>query len=78
MKPFTYSNGGPHVPLHGITAVSGEEMMHNETKYPDALTFNGLRFVNTGATKPTDSGSMTEVSKDYVLWGLGSLAWQVS
>lgn len=82
LKPFTFSNGGPHVSVGEIACVPGWEIMHDESKYPNAETFDGLRFVTN--THSTTSGSsdnilrgttFTDASKDFPIWGLGSKVW---
>ncbi|CAD6592998.1 MAG: hypothetical protein ASARMPREDX12_006647 [Alectoria sarmentosa] len=79
LRPFKFSNGGPHVPVGKIACVSAWEIMHNEAKYPLADTFDGLRFIK--AKDKTESGSagtslrgtkFTDASKDFPIWGLGS------
>ncbi len=54
--------------------------MHNESKYPNADTFDGLRFVKSaaaprGADDVMRGTTYTDASKDYPIWGLGSKVW---
>ncbi len=82
LKPFKFSNGGPHVAVGEIACVPGWEIMHDELKYPNAYTFDGLRFVKSELT--TASGlsdntlrgtTFTDASKEFPIWGLGSKVW---
>ena len=56
--------------------------MHNETKYPRADEFDGLRFLpnHPSLKQGTHSVEMqgtvfTDASKDFPIWGLGSRVW---
>ena len=56
--------------------------MHNETKYPKADEFDGLRFFSnhTSLKQGTYNVEMqgtvfTDASKDFPIWGLGSRVW---
>lgn len=82
LKPYTFSNGGPHVSVGEIACVPGWEIMHDESKYSNADMFDGLRFVKTSrstACGPPDNvlrgTTFTDASKDYPIWGLGSKVW---
>ncbi|KAL9123111.1 MAG: hypothetical protein Q9187_000340 [Circinaria calcarea] len=84
IKPFTFSNDGPHLDVGEIACVSGWDLMHNEAKYPNPYEFDGHRFVSakrpTAAGDPTtipgDGGmrgtTFTDASKDFPVWGYGS------
>ena len=82
LRPYTFSHGGPHVALGEIACVPAWEIMHNETNYPRANEFDGLRFVpNSTFGKPEREISdqrgttFTDASKDFPIWGLGSKVW---
>ena len=82
LRPFTFSNGGPHVAVGEIACVQGWDIMHNEAKFPNAHTFDGLRFVKSHertASGPADNElrgtTFTDASKDFPIWGLGSKVW---
>ena len=82
LRPFTFSNGGPRVSVGQIACVPGWEIMHDESKYPNADVFDGLRFVKTThstASGPSDNKlrgtTFTDASKDSPIWGLGSKVW---
>ena len=56
--------------------------MHNESKYPKADVFDGLRFFsgatshNQGTRSEEMQGTVfTDASKDLPVWGLGSRVW---
>lgn len=82
MKPLQFKNGGPYVKVGEIACVSAWDIMHNESKYPQPDTFDGLRFVP--AAHKTVEGAPNNVlrgttfvdgSKDFPIWGLGSKIW---
>ena len=85
LSPYTFSNGGPHVPAGEIACVPAWEIMHNELRYPNAKAFDGLRFVQNVHTKasalPNDAmrgTTFTDASQDFPIWGLGSKVWYAS
>ena len=56
--------------------------MHDDSKYPNPYTFDGLRFVayhedsDRGAKDNDLRGTqLTDASKDFPIWGLGSKVW---
>jgi len=80
LKEYTFSNGGPHVPIGEVACVSAWDITHDESKYPNAGEFDGLRFVkSTAASKLADNvmrgTTFTDASKDWPVWGLGSKVW---
>ena len=82
LKPYTFSNGGPSVSVGEVLCVSGWDILHDETKYPNADIFNGLRFVNQPSLGAPHAQSeemrgtiFTDASKDFPVWGLGSHVW---
>ena len=86
LKPYTFSKNGPHVPAGEIACVPAWEIMHDEKQYPQADKFDGLRFVddNEVITTPSEQvkkknpmrgTELTEASKDFPIWGLGSKVW---
>ena len=82
LKPYHFSNGGPSVAVGEIACVSGWDIMHDETKYPQADEFDGHRFLEESSSKrpPTHTEEMkgtvfTDASKDFPIWGLGSKVW---
>jgi cytochrome P450 len=82
LKPFTFASGAPHVPLGQIACISAWDFMHDDSKYPNPYTFDGLRFVayhedsDRGAKDNDLRGTqLTDASKDFPIWGLGSKVW---
>ena len=82
LKPFTFSNGGPHIPVGEIACVPAWDIMHDKSIYSNADVFDGLRFVKTthnSASGPPDNllrgTTYTDASKDFPIWGLGSKVW---
>ncbi len=70
-----------------IACVSAYDIMHNEAKYPNPQTFDGLRFVKTSSTAAEEGKSdgeemrgttLTEGTKDFPIWGFGSKIWSVA
>lgn len=63
--------------------------MRDENNFPDALSFNGFRFVGTQHTKDSSNeqdqrsagilakGSFLTDSSDSLIWGLGRIVWSV-
>ncbi|MCJ1248353.1 hypothetical protein MMC30_005570 [Trapelia coarctata] len=83
LKPFTFSDGRTHVAPGEIACAPAWEIMHNEAKYPNPNAFEGLRFVkdlplptSTFASgmrnEPMRGTTLTDASKDFPIWGLGS------
>lgn len=82
LRPLTFSNGGPQVPVGKIACVSAWEIMHNEANYSLADTFDGLRFIKAkDKTDSTSAGTslrgtkFTDASKDFPTWGLCFKVW---
>ena len=84
LKPFTFADGRTHVAAGEIACAPAWEIMHNEAKYPNPHAFEGLRFVRdlslppgTSATgrEPMRGTALTDASKDFPIWGLGSKVW---
>ena len=82
LKPYTFANGGPHVAAGEIACVPAWDFMHDPAKYPEPEAFDPLRFVPTshdavkGAPENLLRGtSVTDASKDFPIWGLGSKVW---
>ena len=84
LKPFTFADG-THVPAGDIACAPAWEIMHNEAKYPRPQDFEGLRFAKerdlplgsasgTG-DEPMRGTVLTDASKDFPIWGLGSKVW---
>jgi len=76
LKPFTFSNGGPHVPEGQIACLPAAEILTNPAKYPNPQQFDGLRFLKPSANVQTEESDskLTDVSKDFPVWGFGSKA----
>jgi len=79
-QKFYFLESGPHVSVGEIACVPAWDIMHNESKYPNADTFDGLRFVKSaaaprGADDVMRGTTYTDASKDYPIWGLGSKVW---
>ena len=84
LRPYTFSNGGPHVAAGEMACVSGWDLMHDSAKYPNPDDFDGLRFVKPSVLTPAvveeqsmRGTSLTDATKDFPIWGLGSKAWCV-
>ena len=82
LKPYTFSNGGPHVAAGEIACVPAWEFMHDPAKYPEPDAFDPLRFVPVsheavkgGRENPLRGTTVTDASKDFPIWGLGSKVW---
>ena len=82
LQPYNFSGEGPKLSVGEVACVSGWDILHDETKYPNAETFDGLRFVNqpSSGAQHTQSEQMkgtvfTDASKDWPVWGLGSHVW---
>ena len=64
-----------------IACVSAYDIMHDETKYPNAQVFDGLRFVKDSSTasegEEMRGTTLTEGTKDFPIWGFGSKIWSV-
>jgi cytochrome P450 len=74
LKPFSFSNGGPQAVPGNIACVSSFDLMHDETSYPNAYRFDGLRFVPTKKDTTMRGTKLTDVSEKFPVWGFGSLA----
>lgn len=82
LQPYTFSDKGPTLSVGEVACVSGWDILHDEAKYPNADTFDGLRFVDRPSScgEHTQSEQMkgtvfTDASKDWPVWGLGSHVW---
>ena len=80
LKDYTFANGGPRVSVGQIACVSGWDIMHDELKYPNADTFDGLRFIKKNNMSGLPDNIMrgttfTDASTDFPIWGLGSKVW---
>jgi len=82
LKPFTFADGRTHVAAGEIACAPAWEIMHNEAKYPNPHVFEGLRFVkdlpvplSTARNEPMRGTILTDASKDFPIWGLGSKVW---
>ena len=85
LKPFQFANGGPKLQTGQIACAPAYEIMHNEAKYPHPHDFDGLRFVkgtgiiSRGSMKSeggeTRGTTLTDGTKDFPIWGLGSRIW---
>lgn len=84
LKPYTFSHGGSHVPAGQVACVPAWDLMHDAEKYPNPDTFDGLRFIPTTHDKfdgasytPLRGSKVTDASRDFPIWGLGSKVWLV-
>lgn len=80
LQPFTFSNNGPSLAPGDIACVSAYDIMHNPSKYPSPHSFDGMRFVQQAApashaTEGMRGTYLTDASKDWPIWGLGSRVW---
>ena len=85
LRPYTFSDGGPHVPIGNIVCVPQYSILRDETNYPRATAFDGFRFMSAtlpssnAGSKPTQRTSrFTDVTETYPVWGYGSWAWYVA
>ncbi|MCJ1312323.1 hypothetical protein MMC25_005997 [Agyrium rufum] len=76
LKPFTFSNGGPHVPEGSVACVSSWDTLHNPLKYQNPDSFTPDRFRQTEAQEGNKRhlSKSTEVSEDFPVWGFGTRA----
>ncbi|KAI4214045.1 MAG: hypothetical protein LQ351_003449 [Letrouitia transgressa] len=82
LQPYLFAKGSPRVQQDEIICVSSYELMRNEQFFPEPERFDGLRFVKDleasaaaggkGAGNPMRGTSVTDVSKEYPVWGYGS------
>ncbi|KAL8745382.1 MAG: hypothetical protein Q9190_002461 [Brigantiaea leucoxantha] len=83
LKPYTFSKGAPHIQRDEVICVSSYDLMHDAQKYPRPSDFDGLRFVKNmpstldykASDSPMRGTPVTEVSKDFPIWGYGSNVW---
>lgn len=85
LQPYLFAKGSPRVQQDEIICVSSYELMRNEQFFPEPERFDGLRFVKDleasaaaggkGAGNPMRGTSVTDVSKEYPVWGYGSHFW---
>ena len=82
LKPFTFSNGGPHVPVGNVACVPQTPILLDEMNYPNSTEFNGFRFMPKHATTAIPSSKVgketsrfTDVTHTYPVWGYGSWSW---
>lgn len=85
LQPYAFTKGSPHVQKDEITCVSSYELMRDEQFFPESERFDGLRFVKDlkisaaaggkGFGNPMRGTSVTDVSKEYPVWGYGSHFW---
>ena len=82
LKPYTFSHGGPQVAVGQIACVPAWDLMHDEDRYPNPNTFEGLRFVPSthqsvkdGSGNPLRGTVFTDASRDFPIWGHGSKVW---
>lgn len=75
LRAHTFANGGPHVPAGHTACVSAWDILHDETKYPYAETFDGFRFVKPKIKTGLDAQEnkmlgtkFTDASKDFPIW----------
>lgn len=79
LKPFTFSNGGPHVPLGSVACVSSWDILHDPSKYPNPYDFNPKRFEHADSPDGNHArrDKFTNISDDFPMWGFGTRAWYV-
>lgn len=90
LSPYTFRSGTPHIPTGTITSVSSYNLMHDPDFYPNPNTFDGLRYTRkTMPDGPQDrergmerenpmyGDSMTEVKREFPVWGFGGHVWFV-
>ena len=82
LQPHTFRSTGDTVAAGQIACVSAWELMHDSSKYPNADTFDGHRFIKmddsreTGLlSNPMRGTSFTDPAQNFPIWGLGSKAW---
>lgn len=81
LKDFYYSDG-TKVRKGAWTCVPAKAILHDDQYFPDALRFNGFRFVPETATvpdhvkkalQPEGPSKLTDISPHYHSWGIGGV-----
>ena len=81
LKDFHYSDG-TKVAKGAWTCVPARAILHDERYFPDALRFNGFRFVAETANvpagvrkalQPEGPSKLTDISPHYHSWGIGGV-----
>ncbi|MCJ1414944.1 hypothetical protein MMC32_001274 [Xylographa parallela] len=82
LKPFTFSDGGPHIPVGNVACVPQAAILLDEMNYPNPMEFDGFRFFTAKpdsaaavAMPGKERSKFTDVSEKYPVWGYGSWAW---
>ncbi|KAL8824241.1 MAG: hypothetical protein Q9191_005189 [Dirinaria sp. TL-2023a] len=77
-KSFSFRSTGHPIPQGQVVCAPAWELMHDESQYPQADTFDGHRFVKDSRTRsmknPMSGTTFTDASRDFPVWGLGSKA----
>lgn len=84
LQPFSLSNGA-RVSVGDWLCTPVQALMQTEQHYPQALAFNGFRFVDPALFEKNDmapnetfqakSSRLTDVSSTFHVWGTGRMAW---
>lgn len=86
LRPYTFRSGTPHIPTGTITSVSSYNLMHDPNYYPNPDRFDGLRYTRhrmrddgeTERENPMFGDAVTEVRREFPVWGFGGHVWFVS
>lgn len=86
LSPYTFRSGTPHIPTGTITSVSSYNLMHDPDYYPNPDRFDGLRYTRhrmrddgeTERENPMFGDAVTEVRREFPVWGFGGHVWFVS
>ncbi|MCJ1398261.1 hypothetical protein MMC11_001458 [Xylographa trunciseda] len=81
LQSYTFSDGGPHVPVGNVVCVPSYNIMNDHEHYPNPSVFNGFRFAPTANSKasedvkePKTLSKVTDISPTFPFWGNGTQA----
>ncbi|MCJ1267977.1 hypothetical protein MMC22_007863 [Lobaria immixta] len=80
LQSFTFSDGGPHIPIGNVACVPQMPILLDAKNYSCPMDFNGFRFASKGAATSTTrvpgerTSTFTDVTEIYPIWGYGSWA----
>lgn len=74
LRPYTFHDG-TYIPAGDVVCVPLRAMMRDETNFPNAMTFDGFRFISRDGAGNTSK--LADGDARFPLWGLGRRAWSV-
>lgn len=74
LRPYTFHDG-TYIPAGDVVCVPLRAMMRDETNFPNAMTFDGFRFISKDGAGNTSK--LADGDARFPLWGLGRRAWSV-